>query len=152
MTGCIARSQVFCAENDYDATDAMNFVQGIGSSAAPMREKIIEFLLWMAGHSADDNQVLINGDPRRVSHEIFDAAKKWLWKSLNQQLSAPSVRGDTMPKGYVARLSGIEEASRVVDGRHRLHRNHEILNYECLHGLQTTHSLPDGSYERYGHG
>ena len=36
--------------------------------------------------------------------------------------------------------------------KNRLHRNHEILNYGCLHGLQTTHSLPDGSYERYGHG
>ena len=36
--------------------------------------------------------------------------------------------------------------------RSRLHRNHEILSSGCLHALQTTHSLPDGSYERYGHG
>jgi hypothetical protein len=34
----------------------------------------------------------------------------------------------------------------------RLHRNHEILNYGRIHDLQTTHSLHDGSYERYGHG
>jgi hypothetical protein len=34
----------------------------------------------------------------------------------------------------------------------RLHRNHEILTFQCLHALQTTHSLPDGPYERYGHG
>ena len=33
------------------------------------------------------------------------------------------------------------------------HRRPPIMKYHgCLHGLQTTHSLPDGSYERYGHG
>ena len=41
---------------------------------------------------------------------------------------------------------------RTIARLHTQHRNHEILNYGCLHGLQTTHSLPDGSYERYGHG
>ena len=63
-------------------------MQGTGSSAAPVRDKMIEFLLWMAAHASEDNLVMINGDPRRVSHEIFDAAKKWLWKSLNKQLAS----------------------------------------------------------------
>ena len=78
------------------------------------------------------------------------AAHRLLAPPSSRSAPAPAEPHPPTPCSAVGYICHCYVLARVRS-RSPLHRNNEILTFQCLHAIQMTRSLPDDSYERYDH-